>query len=153
VMVGDPQQRTDLVHAGQDGHLLGHDLVQAAPAQDRCGVLLDPAPVARDVEEDVRLLRPEVRRDLQRRRTELAAEGVAQAVRDVGGHHDRPVAPIGAGQRGGRGDARLADAALAGVHEDAGHADRRLRCGTSILPVRSPPGAQRRVPARQRCRP
>ena len=122
VVVGDPEQRPDLVHAGQDRHLLGHDLVEASPAQDRCGVLLDPSPVARDVVEDVRLLRPQVRRDLERHGAELAVERVAEAVGDVGRHHDRAVAAVGAGERGGGGDARLADAALSGVDEDAGHA-------------------------------
>ena len=34
-VVGDPQQVAELVHARQDRHLLGHHLVQPAPAQDR----------------------------------------------------------------------------------------------------------------------
>ena len=82
-MVGDPQQVAELVHAGQDGHLLGHDLVEAVPAEQLRHVGLDRAPVALDVVVDVRLLPPQVGHELGRLGTERNVERVGEAVGDV----------------------------------------------------------------------
>ena len=132
VVVGDPEQAADLVHAGQHGHLLGQHVVQAAPAKHAGRVFLDPPPVARYVVEDVRLLPPQVRTDLDRLGSELHAEHVTQAVRDVGRQHHGPLPRGGTGERGGGRDARLPHAALAGVQEDAAHRSRVWRnSGTS----------------------
>jgi len=120
-VVGDPEQVAELVHAGQDGHLLGHHLVEAAPGEELADVGLDRLPVAGDVVVDVRLLPVEVWSDPGRLRPERDVVGVGQAVGDVRREHDRAEAPVGAQQRGRRGDARLAHAALAGVEEDPGH--------------------------------
>ena len=85
------------------------------------GVLLDPAPVLRDVVEDVRLLGPQVRRDLRRLRGRPVPRrrrpGCARC-RSTGPWYR---SPRGAGHRGGGGYARLPDAALAGVQQDPGH--------------------------------
>ena len=120
-VITDPEQVAQLVHARQHGHLLGHHLVEAAPLEEAREVGLDRAPVARDVEEHVRLMGPQVRRDLARRGPDRHVQRVRQAVRDVGRDDQRAHAALGAqhGRRGG--DARLADAALAGVDEDARH--------------------------------
>ena len=124
VVLCDPEQAADLVHARQDRHLLGQDLVEPTPAQDRCGVFLDLSPVAADVEEDVGLLAPQVRRHLDRLRAELAPEGVAQAMSDVGREDHGPIPTLRADQRRGSRHARLADPSLAGIEQDSRH--RRL---------------------------
>src|SRR5262249_35462582 len=92
-------------------------------------------PIACDVVVDVRLLAPQVRRNLRRLGAEVEVEGVRKAVRDVRRQHDRPVAALRAQERGCRGDARLADTALARVQDDPGHVRsmmsrcRRIRTG------------------------
>ena len=95
-VVGDPQQVAELVHPRQDGHLLGQDLVQPAPAEELGHVALDRRPVASDVVVDVRLLAPEIRCEGGRLRPERAVEGVGQAVGDIGREDDRPMAALGA---------------------------------------------------------
>jgi hypothetical protein len=140
-VIGDPQQVAQLVHPWQDAHLLGEHLVEAVPAEELRDVGLDRPPVAADVEVDVRLLAPQVRRDLRGLRAEWHVEGVGKAVSDVGRQHDRPVAAGGA-QEGRRcRDARLADAALAGVEEDPYHvvSGRQVRGSTSYSRPRGTP--------------
>ena len=120
-MVGDPEEVAQLIHARQDGHLLGHDLVEAVPAEEVDDVRLDGLPVARDVEVHVGLLAPEVGGQGDGLRADGQVEGVRQAVGDVRGEDECPIAALGAEHRGGGGDARLADATLARVEQDAGH--------------------------------
>ena len=138
VVVADPQQVAELVHAGQHGHLLGHDLVEAAPANRLDEVRLDRAPVARDVEEDVGLLGPQVRRDLARRRAERACRSASARLCAMSVETTmRAQAALGAQHRGRRRDARLADAALAGVQQDASHGpilERKRRLGPAARP-------------------
>jgi hypothetical protein len=120
-VVADPEQVAELVHPRQDGHLLGHHLIEPAPREQLRDVVLDRPPVAGDVVVDVRLLTVEVRCDLRRLGAEGRVERVGEAVGDVGREDDRPEPAISAQERGRGGDARLPDAALAGVEEDAGH--------------------------------
>ena len=82
-MVGDPQQVAELVHARQDGHLFGHHLVEAVPAEELGHVRLDRSPVALYVVVDVRLLAPQVGHELGRLGTERNVERVGEAVGDV----------------------------------------------------------------------
>jgi hypothetical protein len=94
-VVGDPQQIAELVHAREDGHLLGHDLVESAPREELGDIGLDRAPVALDVVVNVRLLAVQVRCQVGRLGAERPIERVGQAVGDVGRQHDRPVAALG----------------------------------------------------------
>ena len=82
--------------------------------------VLDGGPVLLHLALGVDLLSPEPLRDLGGGGTERHPERVAEAVRGVGGEHDRAQAAGGAaaGRRGR--DARLADPALARVEDRAG---------------------------------
>ena len=121
VVLGDPEQAGELVHPGQDAHLLGHHVVEAAPPQNARYVRLDRAPVLIDVVEDLGLLAPQVRAESGRLGSERTVEGVGEAVRRVRRQDDRPMAAIGREQTGRGGHAGLADAALAGVDDDPSH--------------------------------
>jgi hypothetical protein len=117
-VVADPQQVAQLVHAGQDGHFLGHDLIEAAPREETREVGLDRAPVLADVEEHVGFVGPEVGRDLTRRRADGHVEGVGEAMGDVGRDDQRLEPALGAQNRRRRGDAGLAHSPFAGVEQD-----------------------------------
>ena len=107
----------------------------SAPAQDRNSrrELLDLAPVLLEALLRVDLLAEQLRRDLGQLGADLALERVGEAVRGVGGHHERPRALLRDAERRRGGDGRLADAALAGEHDDAhGQSACRTRWRQSI---------------------
>ena len=75
----DPQQVGQLVHAGQHGELVRHEVVDLArPAQDGVEPFLNVAPVGFEVVVDVGFLRPQVGSDLLWHRSQRHVQAVGQ---------------------------------------------------------------------------
>ena len=119
VVALDRQQAEQLVHPGRDGQLLGADAVDATGDQQVAEPVLHAGPVALHLLLGADLLAPEQVADRDGLGAERLAQDVRQAVRRIGAEHHRAQARCGAAARGGRGDRRLADAALARVEDRA----------------------------------
>ena len=122
----DLGQGEELVQAGQDRELLGLDAVETAPAEQFDEISADRSPGVLEALGGVDLLRPQALGHRGRVRSQGAGEGVGQGVGGVGRHHDGAQSGVGAPQRGGRGDGRLAHAALAGEEQRPHAADSTL---------------------------
>ena len=121
--LGEPphlRQREQVLDAGQHRELVGEDLVDPDPGQQRPQVPLQGAP--RAVEQhpgvDVRGAQPPDARQLTRLTGELGVERVTQGVRRVRRHHQRLASRPRQGGGGGRGQGGLPDPALAGEQHD-----------------------------------
>ena len=118
-MLIDPEQVGEFFHSGENGDFFGDHRVYALPLEEGLDPFLYGSPVAIKVVGDVALLAPEVVDDGGRLGAQFEIEAVAKAMGGVGAEDDGAVAKAGATQGGGGGDASLADAAFAGVKEDA----------------------------------
>jgi hypothetical protein len=119
VVAAQREQAEQLVEAGRHRQLFGGDPIDAAREQDVAEPVLDRRPVPLQLVLRVHLLAPQPLRHRRRLAAELDAERVREAVGGVGREHDRAQAVRRAAPRRGRGDRRLADAALAGVEDRA----------------------------------
>ncbi len=118
----DVDEADDLVHAGDEGQLFGQHRVHATLAQQPAHRLLQFAPAAAHLIENVDFLRPQVRRDFAWLGSERTIKTVRQAVRQVGADDKRAFARHGRANGGSGGNGRLPHSALAKI-EDNAHTD------------------------------
>ena len=116
----------DLLDAREGGQLVGDDGVDAHRVEDTEEVVAHDLPVGLDA--GVRADREGVQARLDLVGVapgpggpQVDVEGVPEAVGGIRRHDERAQAGTGGADRGGGGGRRLADAALAGDEDDAGH--------------------------------
>ncbi len=138
VVSPDHQEPEELVHPGQHRQLLGRECIRALPLEQRGHVALYLGPVLLDHGGVIHLLRPQARGHLPGVRPYLRVEDVGERVRRVGAHHEHFLSRKRSLQGRRRGDARLADAALARVEDRTQRYWSAAGSGTKVAPVSSP---------------
>ena len=96
---GNLHQTGQLFHARQHARLLGHQVVHAAPNEDRRKVLLHASPMHLHLVQQIDLLAPQVVRQRSRLVADPRVERVCQAVSGVGAQNHRTVTQVRGAQR------------------------------------------------------
>lgn len=114
----------EFFHAGEDGHFLGFDVVEAGGFEDAGDVAGDLLPVAFDFLLDVDFVDVEVGGDFAGvggggvEEAGFEVEGVGEGVGGVDAHDEGAVAELGEADAGSGGEAGFADTAFAAEEED-----------------------------------
>jgi hypothetical protein len=116
-------QGEQVLHAGQHGELVGHQLVDARAGQQRAEVVLEPGPRAVQQRPGVDVRGEEAGVEFCGLSPEVGLERIAERVRWVGGDRQHLAAGAREDGCGGRGEGGLADASLTGEQDDAHDAE------------------------------
>jgi len=110
----DVEQAKHLVHSGQDGHLIGKDIVNPRRPEKGGHVFLNRLPIGLYFMEHVDFLCPEVVADLGHCVSKLPVKAIAQAVGRIGADNQGSVTELGRACRRRGGNGSLADPTFTG---------------------------------------
>ena len=84
-------ERKQLVHTGEHQELLGFDPLQTTPVEQICQIVSHRPPIPLQAVLSVDLLTPQIVGNLARRVAEGHVEGIAEAMRRIGGDDEGAV--------------------------------------------------------------